>query len=183
MHEAWPEAIATPQSSRRARWSGWAENTAIVILAIGLAVCAVAVLSGNWQALPVLSGSMRPAFEPGDVIIIQREPISQVRVGDIIVFHQPDAPSIVVAHRLTSAKAVAGGVEVGTKGDANSIADPWSPFLLRGSYAYRVWGTVPWVGFVSVTLRRYAIWLVLAAGVAFVVYLIVRRLRPSVIKA
>jgi signal peptidase len=177
MTEPSPAAIATPLPSRRARWIGWAENAAIALLAIGLAVATVAVLSGNWQVQPVLSGSMRPTLEPGAVIITQRQPVSQVRVGDIIVFHQPDAASNVIAHRVISVRPVAGGVEVETRGDANSIADPWTPFLVRGPDAYLVRATIPWVGFVSVTLRRYAISLVLFGGAAVLVYLMVRRLR------
>lgn len=165
------------RASRRPRWLAWFENGLIGLLGVALAIAAVAVLTGNWQVQPVLSGSMRPALQPGSVIIVQREPVSELKVGDILVFHQPDAPSIVIAHRVIKATPAAGGVEVTTKGDANSVADPWGQFLVREPYAFTVRAAVPGVGFAAVFVRRYAFTLALFAGAALLVYGIVRQLR------
>ena len=174
-----PAGVATSRTAVRSRWIGWAENGAIGLLGLALAIAAGAILTGNWQVQPVLSGSMRPALQPGSVIIVQREPVADLKVGDILVFRQPDAPKAVIAHRVTKATPVAGGVEVTTKGDANSVGDPWGPFLVRAPYAFTVRATVPGVGFASVFVRTYAIPLALFVGAALLVYWMARYLRKK----
>jgi signal peptidase len=160
-------------------WIGWAENFLIAAVGVGLVAAAFAVLSGNWQVQPVLSGSMRPALDPGGVIIVQRVPISEVKVGDVIVFHRPDQSSMVVAHRVIAATVLGDGLQVSTKGDANSVADEWSPFLLRGPNAYVVRSNVPLVGYAAVGLRRYGVPVAAFLGAASLIYLVFRQLRPA----
>jgi len=163
----------------RKRWIGWVENGLIAVLGIALAGAAIAVLSGNWQVQPVLSGSMRPAMQPGGVIIIQRVPVSQLAVGDIVVFHQPDNDANVVAHRIISARPVAGGMQVSTKGDANSVPDSWNPFLVRGPNAYKARVALPLIGFLAVDIRRYGPALLLFGAGVFLLYQMFKRLRSN----
>src|SRR5438128_2158506 len=41
---------------------------------------------GLYRTETVLSGSMRPTFDPGDLIIVRPMPVEQVRVGDVISY-------------------------------------------------------------------------------------------------
>jgi len=52
----------------------------------------VGVASGAWQVRPILSGSMRPGFPVGGVVVTQRVPLDSLHVGDVVVFHIPHDP-------------------------------------------------------------------------------------------
>jgi signal peptidase I len=114
-------------------------------VALGLiATFAVAALAFHVRVSPVLTGSMRPAYAPGDVIITRPVNVHSLRPGDIAVF-VPPGESAEFAHRLTSVSTRAGQVVVTTKGDANQAPDPWHA-KLNGSTVPKVVGTVPAIG-------------------------------------
>lgn len=78
----------------------------------------------------VITGSMSPAVEPGDLLIIREQ--AQYQAGDIITFADQNS---LVTHRLL-------GFEDGlaiTKGDANNAQDaPLEPEKIRGKMVLRV---------------------------------------------
>ena len=120
--------------------------TLVVLVAI---VSAAAVLSGRYQARPVLSGSMRPGLPVGGVVVTERVPVSSLDVRDVIVFHRPDVPGDLVVHRIIALRHVGGDTVIRTQGDANAVRDPWR-VTLRGSTAYRARFSVPLVGYVAI---------------------------------
>ena len=128
------------------RWIARAVIAALIGL-VGLA--ALAVLSGRYQVRPVLSGSMRPGFGVGGVVITERVPVSSLHVRDVVVLHRPDQPKELFVHRIISLTPGPSGVVVKTQGDANDAPDPWQ-VTLRGDTAYRVVGSVPLVGYAAV---------------------------------
>ena len=66
-------------------------SSLLLVLAFGaLAYAGFQVKSGQWHATPVLSGSMRPGMQPGDIVLTQRVPISDLHVRDVIVFYAPN---------------------------------------------------------------------------------------------
>jgi signal peptidase len=89
-----------------------------VVVAAALAVI-VPVLFG-WSSSIVLTGSMRPAVEPGDVVIIAPPRPDRIRDGSVIRFHPPGRPGRAVLHRIVR---VTGDGLLITKGDANAVAD------------------------------------------------------------
>lgn len=120
-----------------------------------LAACAAAVgavASGNWQVRPVLSGSMRPAFPIGGVLITQRVPTSSLRLGDVAVLHPPNNPGITYIHRIIWIKHRGSQTLVRTKGDANPIADPWTA-RIEGPVAYEGRYVLPYVGYAAVWIH------------------------------
>jgi signal peptidase I len=121
----------------------------VAMLLIPVGIGAWAVISGNYQVRPVLSGSMRPGFPVGGVVITKRVPTSALQVRDVIVFHRPGEPQELVVHRIVSLRHVDGGISIRTRGDANDAADPWH-VTLRGATAYRAVYTVPLVGYAAV---------------------------------
>lgn len=140
---------------RPTRWSS-VSNLPVLVFALLVAAASFAVLSGAWQVRPVVSGSMRPALEPGGVVLVEREPISDLRPGDVIVFRAPNDSGQLVVHRVTWVEEVPGGALISTRGDANLADDLWSPFRLSGPYVYRERFTVPLIGYVGILIHTRA---------------------------
>jgi signal peptidase len=139
------------------------------VVAGGLAILlgGIAFKLSDLHAQTVLSGSMRPTISPGDLAITQAVPAGSVQVGDVIVFGPPDGTQPVL-HRIVSRD----GDVLTTKGDANSVADPWR-ITLAGSTGYRLVFVVPFLGWLT-KLRGVAL---IAAGliVALLILLEIRK--------
>jgi signal peptidase I len=151
------------------RWGG----RLVLLMCLGLlGVGAAQVVSGNYQVHPVLTGSMRPGFSLGSVVVVKKVPASSLQVRDVLLFHKPTNPDEYVVHRIVKVTDRDGAKVIETKGDDNPIKDPWQ-FTLHGRTAYRAQFTVPYVGYAALWLhrpatRRYALFgaaaLLLAAG-------------------
>ena len=61
--------------------------------------------TGRVRFVPILSGSMSPAMQPGSAAIATREPIGEVRPGQIIVYTIPVGDRHVSAHRVVEVDA------------------------------------------------------------------------------
>lgn len=111
---------------------------------------------GWYRTETVLSGSMKPYFSPGDIVVVTPEPTRDVRVGQVISYHIPVGDHHVQSHRVI--KVVRGGDNplVRTKGDANAARDPWTA-RLNGGTAWQVRAVVPKAGWAIVWLRTPAI--------------------------
>jgi signal peptidase len=92
----------------------------------------VAVVVGKFALhlgiAPVLTGSMRPTFAPGDAVVTRVVPVSEVHPGTIAVF-VPPGESAPFAHRVMTVSPSAKGPIVTTKGDANPQPDAWRAVL------------------------------------------------------
>jgi signal peptidase I len=125
---------------------------------MGLAVLAFLVLAVGphllgYRTLTMLTASMSPEIDPGDVTIVTPIAISEVTEGMVITYHRPIEDHSLVTHRVISVEtAPDGSVSVQTKGDANAAADPWTA-TLAGDTAYQVRGVVPGLGHVIQALR------------------------------
>lgn len=93
----------------------------------------------NVCSYTVLTGSMRPEINPGDVIIVKKINIEDVNSGDIITFNKD---SEVITHRAIEAKD--NGIV--TKGDNNNVLD--SGQVTSTSLIGRVILIVPKIGYV-----------------------------------
>ncbi|WP_297091169.1 signal peptidase I [Thermococcus sp.] len=82
---------------------------------------------GNLDLLVVLSGSMQPLFNPGDMVVVERVDHSTVGVGDVIAFHPPDAKDrkTLVTHRVVDVITNGSRRYFQTKGDNNDDLDPF----------------------------------------------------------
>lgn len=121
----------------------------LAALMAGFAVVAVGVGSRTWQIQPILSGSMRPGFPIGGVVVAQRVPTSSLQVRDVILFHPPAEATKTYVHRIVSLKHVDGSLVITTQGDDNRFPDPWT-LRLKGRWAYEARFTVPVVGYAAV---------------------------------
>ena len=125
--------------------------------ALGAALAVFVLLAllphtGLYRPETVLSGSMKPDFSSGDLVIVTPEPSRNVRVGQVISYQIPVGDHHVQTHRIV--QILRGGEHpvVRTKGDANNARDPWTA-RLDGSTAWRVRLVVPKLGWMVVWLR------------------------------
>jgi signal peptidase I len=136
---------------------------------LGLAVLTFALLAVGphvlgYRTMTMLTGSMAPEINPGDVTIVTPIAISEVTEGMVITYHRPIEDHSLVTHRVISVEtAPDGSVSVQTKGDANEAADPWTA-TLKGDTAYQVRAVVPVLGHVIQALRAPVVTQVLLYG-------------------
>jgi signal peptidase len=141
--------MAAVHSSGPSRTRRLLSNLALVVVLAMAGLGAAAVISGQYQIRPVLSGSMRPGLAVGGVVVTERVPIAALKVRDVVVFHRPDKPEELMVHRIIGLTQGASGPVVQTQGDANTAPDPWT-VTLRGTTAYRAVFSVPLIGYVAV---------------------------------
>src|SRR3954469_121184 len=126
---------------RRVRWGRLLAGTLVAGVLLGLAFL------GTWPPLAtVMSGSMAPTIDTGDIVLLKRLD-RPARVGDIVSIPVPDEarsrfgyPPVVI-HRIVAIDAA--GI-VKTKGDARKQPDPFT--LPRSALTRRVVATVPAAG-------------------------------------
>ena len=130
-------------------------------------------LLAGWHPSVVMSGSMRPALQPGDVVVVRKVPVADLRVHQVLLVPDPDHAGRLRLHRLEQIRPH--GV-LSLRGDANPAADssPVRAHDVIGVGALRV----PLVGLPAKALRdgqRLRVAVMLAV---FAVLLLLARDRP-----
>ncbi|ASJ11478.1 signal peptidase I [Thermococcus thioreducens] len=104
---------------------------------------------GNLDLLVVLSGSMQPLFNPGDMVVIEIVDPSTVGIGDVIAFHPPDAKDekTLVTHRVVDVVTNGSHRYFQTKGDNNEDLDPFlvPPENVVGRAVF----SIPYLGYLT----------------------------------
>ena len=149
----------------------------------GLAVCSLlayaALIVAGFRPAVVYSGSMEPTLHVGSVAFLRAVPATQVEVGDIITFTDPQAPNRLVTHRVIRIVDRPQGRAYKTRGDANPAADPWAVSLPGevGRFSF----DVPYLGYglVYLTTREVRLALLLATCALVLVGLLRAIWRPE----
>lgn len=119
----------------------------IVVAAFSLAYIGIRLfLATDNPFIVIVSGSMSPALEVGDVIVVQGVQPTSIQIGDVIVFDSPE--KIQTIHRVTQIQPQSdGSILFKTKGDANPTEDAyWTPEQnVHGRVLYRI----PWLGWLA----------------------------------
>ena len=91
----------------------------------------------------VLTGSMEPFVNPGDLVLVEKE--EHYNVGDVIVF---STRGTIIVHRVHSVE----DNYIITKGDANNYIDPWKirPDKIIG----KTFAVLPYIGLPLVAISR-----------------------------
>lgn len=108
----------------------------------------------GYQTSTMLTGSMAPLINPGDVVVSVPKPVSSLKTGDIITYGIPVEDHRVETHRII--EIVRNGdvtTAVRTKGDANNGADPWTAALQGGTVHVHA-ATIPHLGTAIRALRE-----------------------------
>ena len=142
-----PVTASRSRTGAFARWIGKSlVNLTLLCALLAFLGLAVGPHLFGYRTMTMLTGSMAPQINPGDVTVVTPVPSSQVRTGMIISYHIPVQDHRVVTHRVIAVTpGPNGSTTVQTKGDANNGKDPWTA-TLQGDTAYQVRGVVPVLG-------------------------------------
>ncbi len=111
-----PQARKMRRLEKESSPVGWVITSVFSVALIWFAV-------GIFPVRPSLigSGSMTPAMQVGDVVIVAKVPADRIKVGDVIQFRVERGVSVI--HRVVDITREEGRVEFVTKGDANDTPD------------------------------------------------------------
>lgn len=118
----------------------------------------------GYSTMSVLTGSMRPYLQPGDMIVDKAAKAEEVKVGDIITYK---AGGSVVTHRVTEVIRADGKFLFTTRGDANNTADgkPITGEQLIGKVIFKI----PYGGYIARFIRSpIGLLIILAVPISFI---------------
>jgi signal peptidase len=138
-----------PRQARRERQgslAGWIVATVVAVAIIWFAV-------GLFPVHPttVISGSMRPTLDVGDVVIIAKVSADTIETGDIIQFREPEG--VTTLHRVVEIQESEGEIVFVTQGDANSEPDakPVIPENVVGKAIFNI----PKIGWAAIAVKEF----------------------------
>lgn len=125
----------------------------LILVVLVFAALAVGPHLFGYRTMTMLSGSMAPGINPGDVTVAVQQPTSKLRTGQVISYRIPVDDHRVVSHRVVEVTPSTGGaLVIRTKGDRNSAADPWTA-VVQDPHVWTVRAVVPHLGSVIRVLR------------------------------
>ena len=150
----------------------------VVIIVVAIAVIWLGLQAVFGTANPfyvVSSGSMIPALEVYDVIVVEgNTPFEDIEKGDIIVFYSPklyeQGKERVIVHRVSLDMSTDAQKIVRTKGDSNpaSIAGTDYP-ITEKEYLGKVQYVVPQVGYITQILQPPINYIIIAVVIGVMV--------------
>ncbi len=158
---------------------------ALNLMVMGLTVLMcwrlLAVASGNAApVMAVLSESMSPAFERGDVLYVERDTRTPIGAGDIVVFNVKGR-GIPIVHRVVKVheQRGTGTLKILTKGDNNDVHDRGlynrgQKWLSYDDIVGRVKIYVPYIGRPTILGADYPQFKALVLGLVVIFGLITR---------
>lgn len=155
-------------------------DASLVLGVISTVALALAVTMFHVHFMRVVSPSMQPGIDVGDVVVLREQPTSALEEGQIIVLPVPDEGGVMYVHRLMGVRHDDGRTIVTTKGDANPAADPWE-LRIESSSVPQVVGRIPLPGVLAgmggADATRFLLVLLVVVIAAPVVFRITRRMR------
>ncbi len=152
-------------------WFGQVLAWLVILGVVSLLAVAVVVprLAGA-TPYAILTGSMRPAYPPGTLVVVKPIDADHIRIGDVVTYQLESGKPAVATHRVTDIiRTLDGETRFTTKGDANESADaePVRPVQVRGE----LWYAVPYLGYASTVVsghqRQLAVYLVAAGLIGY----------------
>lgn len=113
------------------------------VLGLACMLWTVAIAATGLKPLVLLSGSMSPALDTGDLALARTEPAGKVAVGDVVSVVGPDG--VRVTHRVAGIASAGDQTVLRLKGDANASIDD-QPYEVTS--VDRVVARVPHAGYV-----------------------------------
>jgi signal peptidase I len=116
--------------------TGATVSRALLAFLVGLLLWSVVPAVFGWTSHVVLSGSMEPRIDAGDVVLSSGADLGGVIPGQVVAFDDPNVPGRTLVHRVTAV----GPDGLTTRGDANPTADshPVDSAHLQGLARLRV---------------------------------------------
>ena len=121
-------------------------NLVLILVVALFAGLAIGPHVFGYRTMTMLTGSMAPGINPGDVTVAVPEPVSQLAAGQVITYRIPVADHRVISHRVVSVQRQADdSVRIRTKGDHNPGRDPWTA-VVTDQQVWRVVAVMPHLG-------------------------------------
>lgn len=172
-----------------AGWLGQLGAWLIIIAVAALLAAAVVVpRAGGATPYAVETGSMRPDYPPGTLVVARPTSFGDITIGDVITYQLRSGEPAVVTHRVIATKTEPDGSKVLiTQGDANDVPDQNAvqEVQVKGT----LWYAVPHLGRVNGLLsggeRQAAVYGVALALLGYAAFMFVtsvrdrRRARPT----
>ena len=142
-------------SVRKIKDSRYNSRKLILYSVITFALLTIVLLTSGlftYQALTIGSGSMSPAIEKGDVIILKgmkNEEARKIKKGDVLVYNHDNK---IIVHRVIKKSNNGETISFKTKGDYNNAKDSWTVKQedVIGIVKFRI----RWVGMPTVALNE-----------------------------
>lgn len=134
---------------RLVRWFGEAFLAGLLAGIVLLVLVPVAI---GWRPYTVLTGSMRPGIQPGDVVMDRPILARDMHVGDVVTFSDPTRQGKLVTHRVRSISRGPKLTNVETRGDANNTSERWT--VQTNDRVGRVVYVLPKIGHVATVVRN-----------------------------
>ena len=142
-------------SVRKIKDSRYNNRKLVLYSVITFALLTIVLLTSGlftYQALTIGSGSMSPAIEKGDVIILKgmkNEETRKIKKGDVLVYNHDNK---IIVHRVIKKSNNGETISFKTKGDYNNAKDSWTVKQedVIGIVKFRI----RWVGMPTVALNE-----------------------------
>lgn len=142
-------------SVRKIKDSRYNNRKLVLYSFITFALLTIVLLTSGlftYQALTIGSGSMSPAIEKGDVIILKsmkNEEARKIKKGDVLVYNHDNK---IIVHRVIKKSNNGETISFKTKGDYNNAKDSWTVKQedVIGIVKFRI----RWVGMPTVALNE-----------------------------
>lgn len=128
------------------------KDTLSFIVTSVLSILMIWFVLGVFTVYPsvIVSGSMEPMIEVGDVILIKKvENIEDIKLEDVI---QYEKDGILISHRIIEIKSSEEGISYVTKGDNNSIKD--SQLVMPEQIKGKIIKVVPKIGWPTLLIKK-----------------------------
>ncbi|ALG84084.1 signal peptidase I [Gordonia phthalatica] len=140
----------TSAESKSTMYYVWQTVSWLLLAAAFAVLCATILVPkiGGAQPYTVLTGSMRPSYPPGTLIVVKRVNPNSLAVGDVVTYQIRSGDPEVVTHRIVETTTAPDGERrFITRGDANNTNDKPAvrPVQIRG----KLWYSIPYLGFVN----------------------------------
>lgn len=160
----------------------WQVVVWLVIVAVVVVLAAAVVVPRIAGATPytVLTGSMRPTYPEGTLVVVKPVDFDQIGLGDVITYQLESGKATVVTHRVVgTANRFDGEQVLVTQGDANEDPDPErvQEVQVKGE----LWYSIPYLGHVNNAItgrqRQTAVLVVSALLVGYAAFMFVGAVR------
>ena len=172
-------AVVSKKKTSVASRKGFLKVLSGLIAALFIAAPSVAHSQFGIGFSPILTGSMRPYANPGDLFVSKTTKASNLKVGDIILVTS-QSTGVFYSHRIVSLTKENGSLRIITKGDANAAPEA-TPFLVgTNELVPRSIARVKWIGrplvyISSVQGRQAALALIVIANLIALILFLFRK--------
>lgn len=142
-------------SVRKIKDSRYNNRKLVLYSFITFALLTIVLLTSGlftYQALTIGSGSMSPAIEKGDVIVLKsmkNEEVRKIKKGDVLVYNHDNK---IIVHRVIKKNNNGETISFKTKGDYNNAKDSWT--VKQEDVIGIVKIRIRWIGMPTVALNE-----------------------------